>query len=120
MRRMAGFLAIILGGILVFSAAAPASAQERPDIWRYTNREGKPLPFPRSERAQSVWNGGACWSDCGAHCAWAMAGCLKYDEQGTCLVLTDVCDRYCQTKCRTAGGPLIPYVDLPIIDYPAK
>lgn len=66
------------------------------------------LPFPRGERAQSVWASRACWSDCGAYCAWGEAGCLNRDSQGQCLKLTDTCDRYCQRECRTSGGPLLP------------
>lgn len=66
------------------------------------------LPFPRSERAQSVWASGACWSECGSYCAWGEAGCLTRDTQGQCLKLTDTCDRYCQRACRTSGGPLLP------------
>jgi hypothetical protein len=66
------------------------------------------LPFPRSERAQSVWASGACSSECGAYCAWGEAGCLTRDSQGQCLKLTDTCDRYCQRECRTSGGPLLP------------
>ena len=71
----------------------------------------EPLPFPRGERAQSVRASGVCWSDCGAHCAWGMAGCLTHDAQGECLKLTDACDRYCQRECRSSGGPLLP-IDL--------
>lgn len=68
----------------------------------------QPLPFPRSERAQSVWASGACWTECGSYCAWGQAGCLQRDTQGTCLKLTDDCDRSCQRHCRTSGGPLLP------------
>jgi hypothetical protein len=66
------------------------------------------LPFPRGERAQSVWASSACWSECGSYCAWGEAGCLMRDSQGTCLKLTDNCDRSCQRQCRTSGGPLLP------------
>jgi hypothetical protein len=65
------------------------------------------LPFPRSERAQSVWASNACWSECGSYCAWGLAGCLARDAQGQCVKLTDTCDRYCQRNCRTSGGPLL-------------
>jgi hypothetical protein len=68
----------------------------------------KPLPFPRSERSQSVWASGACSTECGSYCAWGMVGCLKRDSQGQCLQVTDRCDRYCQNRCRTQGGPLLP------------
>jgi len=108
-------IALLLGGILL-PGGGPASAGDgkawdvKPSdvkIWRY-GAPGPELPFPRSERAQSVWASGACWSECGAHCAWGMAGCLERDAQGTCLKLTDKCDRYCQRECRTSGGPLLP------------
>jgi hypothetical protein len=69
---------------------------------------GDTLPFPRSERAQSVWASNICWSDCGSTCAWGLAHCLAVDAQGTCLKLTDRCDRSCQRQCRTSGGPLLP------------
>jgi hypothetical protein len=79
-------------------------------VWR-----GSPtvhqLPFQRGERAASVWNERACWSECGSHCAWGMAGCLAHDEQGHCLKLADRCDRYCQRECRTSGGPLLGFID---------
>jgi hypothetical protein len=68
-------------------------------------------PFPRSERAQSVWQSGACWSECGAQCAWGQNACLQVNEQGQCLAYTDSCDRYCQRECRTSGGPLIDFTN---------
>ena len=103
MNRMLILIALLFGGILM--PAADASATElRPyhSSWR-----GQYLPFPRSERAQSVWASGACWSECGSYCAWGMADCLKRDSQGFCLQRTDTCDRYCQRECRTSGGPLV-------------
>lgn len=66
------------------------------------------LPFARSERAQAVWAGSACWRDCGAYCAWGQTACLSRDAQGQCLKRTDDCDRTCQRNCRTAGGPFLP------------
>ena len=66
------------------------------------------LPFPRTERAASVWNERACWTQCGAYTAWAMAECLKRDPQGVCLERTDHADRMCQRACRTSGGPYLP------------
>jgi hypothetical protein len=68
----------------------------------------KALPFPRSEQSQSVWAAGACSSECGSYCAWGLVGCLKRDAQGRCLQVTDRCDRYCQNRCRSEGGPLLP------------
>jgi hypothetical protein len=66
------------------------------------------LPFPRTERAASVWNERACWTQCGSYTAWAMAECLKRDAQGYCLDRTDHADRMCQRECRTSGGPYLP------------
>jgi hypothetical protein len=78
----------------------------KPPVWRY-NAHTADLPFPRGKRAEAVWASGACWSDCGAYCAWGLAGCLKEDTQGRCLKYTDKCDRYCQRECRTRGGPFL-------------
>jgi hypothetical protein len=69
------------------------------------------LPFPRSERAQSVWASGACWTDCQSYCAWGQSSCLRVDSQGQCLAYTDACDRYCQKSCRLSGGPLLNITD---------
>lgn len=69
---------------------------------------GFTLPFPRSERAQSVWASGVCWSQCGAVTAWALNACLVSDAQGRCLKYADARDRGCQRQCRTSGGPLLP------------
>lgn len=68
----------------------------------------KDLPFPRSERAQSVWASDLCWRTCQSYCGAHLIGCLKYDAQGVCLQATDHCDRYCQIGCRRGGGPLLP------------
>lgn len=101
-------------------SAAPVSAGERgqaytlppvvgphPPLWRY-NGPPQSLPFPRSERTQAVWDGGACWSECSTSCAWAMTACLYNEPQGTCVVNTDSCDLYCQRACRSQGGPWLP------------
>jgi hypothetical protein len=107
MKSSVVIVALLIGGLL---AAAPAAAGDNavaPQVWRNGAPE-QAAPFPRSERAQSVWNGGACWSECGSHCAWGSAGCLRHDTQGHCLELTDTCDRYCQRQCRTQGGPFVP------------
>ena len=102
-------LLLVLGavfGVILTPAAAADQTSMRPSVWRMgVQRE---VPFPRSERAQSVWASGACWSECGAYCAWGQSGCLERDAQGQCLKLTDKCDRYCQRECRTSGGPLLP------------
>lgn len=71
----------------------------------------RPLPFPRTERAAAIWNERACWSQCGAYCAWGMATCLNRDAQGVCLDLTDACDRACLRECRTQGGPYLNFLD---------
>jgi hypothetical protein len=110
MKRSIILLALFFGGFLLPSAG-PATAADVAvrdgKIWRYSARVQE-LPFARGERAQSVWASGACWSECGSYCAWGEAGCLARDVQGTCLKLTDACDRYCQRECRTSGGPLLP------------
>ena len=100
---------LILGlllGVHSLLPAAPATAGEAA-IWRYDRHSQEPA-FPLSERAQSVWASGACWSDCGSHCTWGLAACLTRDAQGRCLKLADSCDRYCQRECRSSGGPLLP------------
>src|SRR5580704_16770298 len=89
------------------SVAAADQKAMQASSWHYANRNQE-LPFSRSERTQSVWASGVCWSDCGSHCAWGQSGCLQQDAQGQCLKLTDACDRYCQRECRTSGGPLLP------------
>ena len=106
MKPVVALLALLLGGILMPAGAAPAAAADA-TVWRSTTHNGT-LPFPRSEQAQSVWAGGACWSECGSHCTWGLAACLAHDTQGHCLTLGDTCDRYCQRQCRTSGGPLVP------------
>jgi hypothetical protein len=115
MKRSILLVALLLGGILLPSVGPAAAADVKSwnvkssnvKFWRY-NAHPQELPFPRSERAQSVWASGACWSECGSYCTWGLAGCLSRDAQGQCLKLTDKCDRYCQRECRTLGGPLLP------------
>lgn len=97
-----------LAGTLGAAAADVSSLSRSPLI---SPRSAYELPFPRSERAQSVWASGACWSECGAYCAWGIAACLQRDEQGRCLFLGDTCDRYCLKQCRTSGGPLLNIPD---------
>jgi len=103
-----GFLIALVSGIplpgLAVSPVFAADTAARP-----LSARSFVLPFPRSERAQSVWAASACWSECGAYCAWGEAGCLTRDAQGQCLKLTDTCDRYCQRECRSSGGPLLPF-----------
>ena len=88
--------------------ALPPVVGPHPPVWRYNNASSQEAPFTRSKRAQALWNDGACWSECGAYCAWAMNGCLYRDTQGVCLAYTDACDRYCQVNCRSRGGPFLP------------
>jgi hypothetical protein len=93
---------------LVFAAgfAAPALAA---DMGRYVSAAAPgALPFPRTERAAAIWDERTCWTQCGAHTAWAMADCFKHDVQGLCLDRTDHSDRKCQRECRRAGGPYLP------------
>ncbi len=105
MKQIAIFIAClcVLVGASLWTAAA-ADMSYRPAIVR---SQSQLLPFPRSERAASVWASDACWSECGAYCAWGEAGCLARDNRRRCLKLTDTCDRYCQRQCRTSGGPLL-------------
>jgi hypothetical protein len=117
MARPFAIAGLLLAGLL-FPLAGPAAAGERaysapavvgphPAPWRYT--APNPLPFERSVRAQTIWDYGACWSECGAYCAWALNSCLYEDTQGRCLAYTDACDRYCQRSCRSGyGGPFVP------------
>ena len=91
---------LILGGV---SLASAGDAR----VWRYNKHSAEP-PFPTSERAQSVWASGACWSECGSATTWNLIACLKYDTQGRCLKRADAGDRMCQRTCRTSGGPWLP------------
>ena len=114
MKHALVLIAIVLGGLLLPSAGPAGAADQvvmKASPWRYNAPRGD-LPFPRSERAQSVWASGACWSECGSYCAWGQTACLQHDAQGQCIKLTDSCDRYCQRECRTSGGPWLP------IDFP--
>jgi hypothetical protein len=102
-------LAILLVG-LASPVSDPAGAADV-NAARFAVRAGDRvyvLPFPRSERAQAVWGETACWQDCQRTCAWGLTECLYRDAQGTCLQITDRCDRYCQSRCRTQGGPFLP------------
>ena len=101
-------LAAVKRAVLIVALALAAGSAAAADMTIARYRAGTaPLPFPRGERAQSVWASGACWTDCNAHCTWGLAACLTRDAQGQCLKLGDACDRYCQRECRTMGGPLV-------------
>lgn len=109
MTRAFFLLVTLLGGLVLTGPSVAADL--RPVVtktWRMSTRTDVP-PFPRSERSQAVWDGNARWTDCGGYCAWGQTQCLERDSQGTCLKLTDKCDRMCQRESRTAGGPLIPF-----------
>lgn len=69
------------------------------------------LPFPRTERAQSVWASRACWRGCQVQCTWALNACVNQGPQNECLAWTDSCDRSCQRQCRTMGGPFVNLLD---------
>lgn len=116
--RSISLIIVLVAGL--FSAVA-ASAGDRaspntpppvigphPPIWRF-NGPPQDAPFSRSAGSQAVWDGGTCWSQCGAYCAWSMTQCL-YDDatQGSCVVNNDSCDLICQRACRTDGGPFLP------------
>jgi hypothetical protein len=99
-------LLVLLIGLL---AAGPAMGADRV-LQSRADTVTRQLPYPREARAEAVWNERACWSGCGSYCAWGMAACLRNDVQGTCMKLTDRCDRACLRGCRSAGGPLVPDV----------
>ena len=101
------FTSVLLTGGASAADLTYRPSLERQSVYRPSLERSRVLPFPRSERAQSVWASGTCWSECGSYCAWGEAGCLTRDSQGQCLKLTDTCDRYCQRQCRTSGGPLL-------------
>jgi hypothetical protein len=100
------FIAVL--PLLTARPVAAADAAHAPSIWRYNAPAGA-LPFPRSEPAQAIWDAGACWSQCGAYCAWGETSCLTTGTQAHCIELADTCDRYCQRSCRTQGGPWFPF-----------
>jgi hypothetical protein len=102
-------IALLLGGFFTGSAVAADMKPYQPSMWRADRTVPRDVPpFSRSERSQAVWASAACWTDCGSYCAWGQTQCLERDSQGTCIKLTDKCDRYCQRQCRTSGGPLLP------------
>lgn len=124
MTRAFVLIGLLAGALLLPGAGARLdTAVAAEPVYRPATAPLQGLPFPRSERAQSVWASGVCWSECGSYCAWGSADCLARDDlarddlaggsgprktQGQCLKLTDTCDRYCQRQCRTSGGPLLP------------
>ena len=105
MKSMLLVIALLFGGIVV--PAGGGLASDAPG-WRAPASADKVPAFPRSSRAQAIWDSGACWSECGSRCAWGLAMCLTQDTQGNCLTRTDSCDRACQRQCRTRGGPYVP------------
>jgi len=105
---LAGFLAPALAPAADRASGPPPVIGPHPPIWRFNGPPQDP-PFSRSNSSQAVWDGGACWSQCGAYCAWTLTQCL-YDDgtQGSCVVNNDSCDLVCQRACRTQGGPFLP------------
>ena len=110
MKRILLALSFTLVGL---SSAAMAGA---PEVWRYNKHSPEP-PFPLSERSESVWGSGACWSECGSHTTWNLVTCLDHDAQGRCLKYADADDRACQRTCRTQGGPFLPIDTLFPLDF---
>ena len=100
---------VVVTLLIALLATAPAIAADGALVSR-ADPSARQLPYPRETRAAAVWSERACWSGCGSYCAWGMAACLRNDTQGTCLKLTDRCDRACQRGCRNAGGPFVPDV----------
>jgi hypothetical protein len=103
--RVAAFTALT-AVLLLGSAYMPAPA--RAANVAYSSSDARVLPFARSERAQSVWASGVCWSRCGSVTTWNLAACLERDSQGHCIKRADAADRACQRECRNSGGPLLP------------
>ena len=97
---------LLVAVFVTLVALAPAVAGT-PAVWRYS-KGGADLPFPRSGRAQAIWDGSACWSQCGSSTTWTLVACLDRDAQGRCLKHADADDRACQRACRTRGGPFLP------------
>lgn len=111
MRHLLVVLTLLLGACAATAAdmrVAGPDAKAPPQVWRY-DRHGDMLPFPRSGRSQAVYAADACWTGCQSYCTWSEAACFKVDAQGRCLRATDRCDRYCQSECRTRGGPLLSF-----------
>lgn len=104
--------AIVTIGLALAAVGRPAGAADLPPYGAAHMERGPAggfaLPFPRGERAQSVWASGLCWSQCGAVTTWDLNACLAADAQGRCLKRADAGDRSCQRQCRTSGGPLLP------------
>src|ERR1044071_8976448 len=96
---------VFIGGCSTPTLAADAAGGRTTSVIAPTERQ---LPFPRTDRAASVWNERACWSECGSRTAWGMAECLKRDPEGVCLERADHADRMCQRACRATGGPYLP------------
>jgi hypothetical protein len=114
-RYACGMTRLFLIGLLLLLSGPVPAAEIAPAVRSSVTTELRALPYPREPRAAAVWNERTCWSQCGSYCAWGMAACLRQEKvsqtsQGTCLKLTDRCDRKCQRDCRTAGGPLLPDV----------
>ena len=110
---MRAVVALLIALLAIAPAMTPAMTPAMAADGTLLSRADTPsrqLPYPRETRAEAVWNERACWSGCGSYCAWGMASCLRNDTQGTCLKLTDRCDRACQRGCRNAGGPFVPDV----------
>jgi hypothetical protein len=94
--------AILFSGFVL--PPAPAHAADT----QYLPNVSRALAFARSDRAQSVWASGVCWSECGSVTTWNLAACLERDGQGHCLKRADSADGSCQRECRSSGGPLLP------------
>lgn len=103
MKHSIVLLALLFGGIVMPAAAADLGATRS----GYGQGQTSVLPFPRSARAEAVWDETACWRDCQATCTADLAGCLPVDTQGYCVKYTDACDRSCQRECRVRGGPYL-------------
>jgi hypothetical protein len=100
-------LCVILFALLLGAMSSPPALAGDTQLWRYNKHNPEP-PFPLSERSESIWASGACWSECGSSTTWNLVACVERDSQGHCLKRADAGDRACQRTCRTRGGPFLP------------
>jgi len=101
-RLLYALIILIVAAPAVVSAADLSRARRAPPATFVDE-----LPFPRTERAQSVWASRACWRGCQVQCTWGLNACVNQGPQGECLAWTNGCDRSCQRQCRTMGGPYV-------------
>jgi hypothetical protein len=104
-------LSLLLAGLLL-TASLPSSANAADaGIWRKPVAAPPATVFrviPRSSEASLVWASDACWRGCAQQCGWQFQACLGSEPENACRQQNDGCDRFCQSHCRSYGGPLLP------------